>query len=188
MAVQLNLFGKFAYAHDEISNSQANIAFATIGGIGGAAPFTVFGARPSRDLALTTAGAEWRLANGVSFLVKFDGKFGDRSETYSGTGRIRYSWRTEAGSSVSVTERQNRRPPCGYRFSLAAGRASGTRRRPAAPALHRVSNFRHASTKTSAPVTMSASAVFSVQWCVIPPIEGTNSMPAGMTVARIWAS
>jgi hypothetical protein len=89
---QLNLFGKFAYAHDEISNPQANVAFAAIGGIGGAAPFTVFGARPSRDLALTTAGAEWRLTNGVSFLVKFDGEFGDRSETYSGTGRIRYTW------------------------------------------------------------------------------------------------
>jgi uncharacterized protein with beta-barrel porin domain len=89
---QLNLFGKFAYAHDEISNPQANIAFATIGGIGGSAPFTVFGARPARDLALTTAGAEWRLASGVSFLVKFDGEFSDRSETYSGTGRIRYTW------------------------------------------------------------------------------------------------
>ena len=92
---QLNLFGKFAYAHDEISNPQANVAFAAIaaiGGIGGAAPFTVFGARPSRDLALTKAGAEWRLTNGVSFLVKFDGEFGDRSETYSGTGRIRYTW------------------------------------------------------------------------------------------------
>jgi uncharacterized protein with beta-barrel porin domain len=89
---QLNLFGKFAYAHDEISNPQANVAFSAIGGIGGSAPFTVFGARPSRDLALTTAGAEWRLTNGVSFLVKFDGEFGDRSETYSGTGRIRYTW------------------------------------------------------------------------------------------------
>ena len=89
---QLNLFGKFAYAHDEISNPQANVAFAAIGGIGGATPFTVFGARPSRDLGLATAGAEWRLASGVSFLVKFDGEFGDRSETYSGTGRIRYTW------------------------------------------------------------------------------------------------
>ena len=51
---QLSLFGKFAYAHDEISNPQANVAFAAIGGIGGSAPFTVFGTRPSRDLALTT--------------------------------------------------------------------------------------------------------------------------------------
>ena len=57
-------------------------AFAAIGGNRWrAAPFTVFGGRPSRDLALTTAGAEWRLTNGVSSLVKFDGEFGDRSET-----------------------------------------------------------------------------------------------------------
>lgn len=87
---QLNLFGKFAYARDEISDPQAFVNF--VGLAGGAAPFTVFGARPSRDLALTTAGAEWRLANGLSFMVKFDGEFGDRSETYSGTGRIRYTW------------------------------------------------------------------------------------------------
>jgi hypothetical protein len=33
------------------------------------------------------AADQWR-----SFLVKFDGEFGDRSETYSGTGRIRYTW------------------------------------------------------------------------------------------------
>jgi hypothetical protein len=38
------------------------------------------------------AGAEWRLASGVSFLAKFDGEFGDRSQTYTGTGRIRYTW------------------------------------------------------------------------------------------------
>jgi uncharacterized protein with beta-barrel porin domain len=86
---QLNLFGKFAYAHDEISNPSLNANFTAI--LPGAG-FTVFGARPSRDLALTTAGAEWRLPSGVSFMVKFDGEFGDRSETYSGTGRIRYAW------------------------------------------------------------------------------------------------
>jgi uncharacterized protein with beta-barrel porin domain len=87
---QLSLFGKLAYAHDEISDPQATLSFV---GLGAAAPtFTVFGTRPSRDLALTTAGAEWRLASGVSFLVKFDGEFGDRSETYAGTGRIRYTW------------------------------------------------------------------------------------------------
>ncbi|MGL9617742.1 autotransporter outer membrane beta-barrel domain-containing protein [Bradyrhizobium sp. U531] len=87
---QLNLFGKFAYAHDEISNPSATLNFVGLGG--GGAPFTVFGALPSRDLALTTAGAEWRTASGVSFLAKFDGEFGDRSQTYSGTGRIRYTW------------------------------------------------------------------------------------------------
>lgn len=87
---QLNLFGKFAYAHDEISNPSATLSFVGLGG--GGAPFTVFGTDPSRDLALTSAGAEWRTASGVSFLVKFDGEFGERSQTYAGTGRIRYTW------------------------------------------------------------------------------------------------
>lgn len=88
---QLNLFGKIAYAHDEISNPAGTVGFVGFGGLGGT-PFTVFGTTPARDLALTTGGAEWRTASGVSFLVKFDGEFGDRSQTYSGTGRIRYTW------------------------------------------------------------------------------------------------
>ena len=87
---QLNLFGKVAYAHDEVSDPTLLVNFSGLGG--GGAPFTVFGGRPSRDLALTTAGAEWRLANGISFMTKFDGEFGDRSQTYSGTGRVRYTW------------------------------------------------------------------------------------------------
>jgi uncharacterized protein with beta-barrel porin domain len=50
------------------------------------------GATPAHDLALVTGGAEWRLASGVSLLAKFDGEFANRSQTYSGTGRIRYTW------------------------------------------------------------------------------------------------
>lgn len=85
---QMNLFGKIAYAHDEISDPSVAINFIALGG----PAFTVFGAQPSRDLALLTGGAEWRLANGISLLAKFDGEFGERSQTYSGTGRIRYTW------------------------------------------------------------------------------------------------
>jgi outer membrane autotransporter protein len=88
---QLNLFGKLAYAHDEVSDPSVNANFTALGG-GVGTPFTVFGARQSPDLVLVTGGAEWRLATGVSFLAKFDGEFGDRSETYSATGRIRYTW------------------------------------------------------------------------------------------------
>jgi hypothetical protein len=47
--------------------------------------------RPA-DLALFTAGAQWRWRNGWSFLAKFDGEFAAGSETYIGTGRIRYTW------------------------------------------------------------------------------------------------
>jgi outer membrane autotransporter protein len=87
---QLNLFGKLPYAHDEISNPSLNANFTALGV--GVAPFIVYGARPPSDLALVTAGGEWRLANGISFLTKFDGEFGERSQTYTGTGRIRYTW------------------------------------------------------------------------------------------------
>jgi outer membrane autotransporter protein len=85
---QLGLFGKLAWAHDEVSDPTLNVSF-----IGQPiATFIVSGATPARDLALVTAGAEWRLANGVSLLAKFDGEFANRSQTYSGTGRIRYTW------------------------------------------------------------------------------------------------
>jgi uncharacterized protein with beta-barrel porin domain len=87
---QLNLFGKVAYARDEISDPNLTANFTALGATG--TPFIVFGSQPSRDLALSTSGVEWRLASGVSFMVKADSEFGDHSHTYSGTGRIRYTW------------------------------------------------------------------------------------------------
>lgn len=87
---QVNVFTKLAYAHDEVSNPAAAANFSVFGP--GVATFTVYGARPSHELALTTAGVEWRSVSGLSFLAKFDGEFGDRSQTYSGTARIRYTW------------------------------------------------------------------------------------------------
>src|SRR5713226_4544837 len=49
--------------------------------------------RIRRPTSTVTGGAEWRLASGVSLLAKFDGEFANRSQTYSRTGRIRYTWR-----------------------------------------------------------------------------------------------
>jgi uncharacterized protein with beta-barrel porin domain len=85
---QLSLFGKLAWAHDEISDPMLNVSFIGLP----VASFAVNGATPAHDLALVTGGAEWRLASGVSLLAKFDGEFANRSQTYSGTGRIRYTW------------------------------------------------------------------------------------------------
>ena len=84
------LIGKLSYAHDEVSNPALTVNFGGLGG--GGAPFTIVGARPSRDLLLSTSGAEWRLANGVSIMAKFDSEYGERTRTYSGTGRLRYTW------------------------------------------------------------------------------------------------
>jgi uncharacterized protein with beta-barrel porin domain len=56
------------------------------------ASFVVNGATPAKNSALTSAGAELWLANGVSLLAKFDGEFAARSSTYAGTGTIRRMW------------------------------------------------------------------------------------------------
>jgi uncharacterized protein with beta-barrel porin domain len=85
---QVNLFGKAAWAHDEISDPMLNVSFIGLP----IASFAVNGATPPKDLGLVTAGAEWRLARGVSILAKFDGEFADGSQTYSGTARLRYTW------------------------------------------------------------------------------------------------
>ena len=56
------------------------------------ASFIVNGATPAQNSALASAGAELRLANGISLLGKFDGEFASHSSTYGGTGTIRYRW------------------------------------------------------------------------------------------------
>jgi len=47
-------------------------------------------ATPTGSAGLEREGA--RLANGVTLLAKFDGEFASRSNTYAGTGTIRYRW------------------------------------------------------------------------------------------------
>jgi outer membrane autotransporter protein len=88
-ASALNLFGKAAWAHDEVSDPQLSASFI---GLTPVASFVVNGAAPARDLALLSGGAEWRLINGVSLMAKFDGELSDRTMTYSGTGRLRFTW------------------------------------------------------------------------------------------------
>jgi hypothetical protein len=39
-----------------------------------------------------SAGAEYRLANNMSIGAKFDGEFAGTSQTYAGTGTVRYVW------------------------------------------------------------------------------------------------
>jgi outer membrane autotransporter protein len=85
---QINLFAKLAWAHDEISDPNLNVSFIGLP----TASFAVNGATPAHDLALVTAGSEWRFTSNVTVLAKFDGEFANRSQTYSGTARLRYTW------------------------------------------------------------------------------------------------
>jgi outer membrane autotransporter protein len=84
----LALRGRVAWAHDWVSNPTLAAVFQTLPG----ASFIVNGATPAQDSALTSAGAELRLANGITLLAKFDGEFASHSSTYAGTGMIRYRW------------------------------------------------------------------------------------------------
>jgi outer membrane autotransporter protein len=86
--VVLALRARLAWAHDWVSDPILAAAFQTLPG----ASFIVNGATPAQNSALASAGAELRLANGVSLLGKFDGEFASHSTTYGGTGTIRYRW------------------------------------------------------------------------------------------------
>ena len=84
----LALRGRVAWAHDWVSDPTLAAVFQTLPG----ASFIVNGAAPAKNSALTSAGAELRLANGVILLGKFDGEFASHSSTYAGTGTVRYTW------------------------------------------------------------------------------------------------
>jgi uncharacterized protein with beta-barrel porin domain len=45
-----------------------------------------------KDSALASAGAEICLTPRLAMLVKFDGKFAPGSQTYGGSGTLRYIW------------------------------------------------------------------------------------------------
>jgi YVTN family beta-propeller protein/autotransporter-associated beta strand protein len=77
-----------AWAHDWVSDPVLSAVFQTLP----ASNFIVDGAIPAKNSALTSAGAELRLANGVTLLAKFDGEFASHSSTYAGTGAVRYRW------------------------------------------------------------------------------------------------
>jgi uncharacterized protein YhjY with autotransporter beta-barrel domain len=79
---------RVAWAHDWVSDPTLAAVFQTLPG----ASFIVNGATPAKNSALTSAGAELRLANGVTLIGKFDGEFASHSSTYAGTGTVRYTW------------------------------------------------------------------------------------------------
>jgi uncharacterized protein with beta-barrel porin domain len=84
----LVLFGRLAWAHDFVSNPSLSAAFEALPGAG----FTVSGAPIPHDSALTTAGAQLFLTPDWTLLAKFDGEFAPGSQTYAGTGTLRYTW------------------------------------------------------------------------------------------------
>jgi outer membrane autotransporter protein len=79
------LRGRVAWAHDFVSNPARSAALP-------GASFTVNGAPIPHNSALTSAGAELFLTRCWTLLAKFDGEFAAGSQTYAGSGTLRYSW------------------------------------------------------------------------------------------------
>jgi uncharacterized protein with beta-barrel porin domain len=84
----LILRGRLAWAHDWVSNPALSAVFQALPG----GSFVVNGAALPANSALASAGAELKLNPHVSLLGKFDGEFANGSQTYAGTGTLRYAW------------------------------------------------------------------------------------------------
>ena len=87
-AMPLVLRGRLAWAHDWISNQSLGAVFQALPG----SNFTVNGAAPPTNSALTSASAELHLTANWTAIAKFDGEFAPTAQTYSGTGTLKYSW------------------------------------------------------------------------------------------------
>jgi autotransporter-associated beta strand protein len=84
----LILRAKLAWAHDWVSDPSLNAAFESLPGTN----FTVNGAPIPQNSALTSVGAQLFVTANWSVLAKFDGEFANGSQTYTGSGTLRYSW------------------------------------------------------------------------------------------------
>jgi uncharacterized protein with beta-barrel porin domain len=87
-ATPLVLRARVAWAHDWVSNPSLGAVFETLAG----SNFTVNGAAIPANSALTTAAAELHLNANWTAMAKFDGEFAGGSQTYAGTGTLRYNW------------------------------------------------------------------------------------------------
>jgi uncharacterized protein with beta-barrel porin domain len=77
-----------AWAHDWVTNPALDAVFQSLPG----ASFVVNGATPPANSALVSAGAELHVTARWSVAAKFDGEFADGSQTYGGSGTLRYTW------------------------------------------------------------------------------------------------
>jgi uncharacterized protein with beta-barrel porin domain len=84
----LMLRARLAWAHDFVGNPALGAAFETLPG----SSFIVNGAPIPHDSALTSAGAELFITPRLTMLVKFDGDLAPSSQTYGGSGTLRYAW------------------------------------------------------------------------------------------------
>jgi hypothetical protein len=84
----LILRARLAWAHDWVTNPALDAVFQSLPG----SSFVVNGAKPPADSALVSTGAELHMTANWSVAAKFDGEFAGGSQTYGGSGTLRYTW------------------------------------------------------------------------------------------------
>jgi hypothetical protein len=84
----LILRARLAWAHDWVNGTSLNAVFESLPG----ASFVVNGATLPANSALVSGGAQYFFTPAWSLAAKFDGEFAAGSQTYSGTGTLRYTW------------------------------------------------------------------------------------------------
>ena len=84
----LVLRARAAWAHDWVGNPSLDAAFQALPG----SSFVVNGAAPPKNSALTTAAADLHITSNWVLSAKFDGEFASGSQTYGGSGTLRYTW------------------------------------------------------------------------------------------------
>jgi autotransporter-associated beta strand protein len=85
---QWTFSARAAWARDWFDAPEVTASFANLPGT----DFVVQGAEPSSNLALLSAGAEIRLARGLSLIARFNSELGDRSTTLSGSGALLFAF------------------------------------------------------------------------------------------------
>jgi outer membrane autotransporter protein len=84
----LKLFGRAAYVHDWQNNPAVTATFQDLP----TAFFVVNGAKPAPNQGLIAVGAEWRFAKNWTLMAKFQGEFGQGTQSYNAAMRLSYAW------------------------------------------------------------------------------------------------
>lgn len=85
---RLQMRGRLAWLHEMRSAALIKAAFPALPG----SNFSVTGASGDPNALLVSYGAEMRIPGGWSVGTKFDGELAQNSQTYAGTGTLRYRW------------------------------------------------------------------------------------------------
>ena len=82
------LYGRAAWAHDFVNNPSLNAVFQALPG----GSFTVNGAPIPRELGAYHRRRAALPHAALDLIAKFDGEFANGSQTYAGSGTLRYTW------------------------------------------------------------------------------------------------